>query len=99
MASPEEQVEEVIRRGQSWYGQKYRKSFVVLRRYDKEDKHWTWQITCDIAGRERRMQFGMTEAMTKQNKWNTYLERLFDHIKYTITKAQSKWEPELLARK
>lgn len=97
MARPLDEIEEEIKKAQGWYGQRYRKEFVVRRRYDKEEKHFSWQIIAVIGGKERVMQFGISVASLEGPQFKFIKPRILDHIKQTLIKSQVKWEPGILA--
>lgn len=92
--SPEAQVEEVLKEAQDWYYQTYNQKFDVIRRYDKFEKKWSWQIGSHIGGATRVMQFGLTVATAeKPFMMRQIIPKLLPYIRATLIKSHVRWEP------
>lgn len=92
--TPEQQIEEEISKAQSWYSSKYDRKFDVIRRYDKFEKKWQWQIVSSIGNKPRVMQFGLTAETAEGPLFPAIKSKVLDYIKSTLTKAHVKWETE-----
>jgi hypothetical protein len=91
--SPEKEVEEVLKKAQDWYHQTFEKKFDVIRRYDKFEEKWTWQITSHIGGGTRAMQFGLTKEFAEGPFFGTIVTKLLPWLRTTLVKAHARWEP------
>lgn len=100
MASPEEKIQEEIKKANDWYQQKYRKTFEVHQRYDKEEQKFSWRLIARIGGKDRMLPFGVTEKiMNTPLMIDQIIPKIGPHIRAVLTKAQTKWEPHILAMK
>ena len=94
MASPEEEIEVEIAKAQAWYSKKYNRKFDVIRRYDKFEKKWSWQVMSMIGNQNRVMQFGLTTQTAEGPMFETLRSRVLDYLKSTLTKAHVQFETE-----
>jgi len=92
-STPETQVEEILKEAQAWYHETYNKKFDVIRRYDKIDKKWSWQLASHIGGATRVMQFGITAETYESGKWPLIKPKLLPYIRSQLIKSQARWEP------
>lgn len=94
MASPDQEIEAEIQKAQAWYSEKYKRTFDVIRRYDKFDRKWSWQITSMIGNKPRVMQFGLTADTAEGPHFKEIRNKVLDYIKTTLVKAHVKFETE-----
>lgn len=97
--SVEKEIKEEIQKAEIWYRTKYKKSLAVHYRYDKQEKHFSWRIVAEIGGKERVLAFGISAESVEGDTFPAMKAKLLDYIKVTLTKAQAKWEPMILASK
>lgn len=97
--SVEKEIKEEIKKAEIWYRQKYKKPLEVHYRYDKKDRHFSWRLVASIGGQDRVLAFGVSAESAEGENFPLMKAKLFDYIKVTLTKAQVKWEPMILASK
>lgn len=92
-STPETKVEEILKEVQAWYFETYQKKFDVIRRYDKFDKKWSWQISSHIGGSTRVLQFGVTADTFEGPQWQLIVPKILPYIRGQLIKSQARWEP------